>query len=68
MIHAVRGVDLEIARGELIAITGASGSGKSTLLHVLGLLDRPTTGSYWLDGQPVVGLSHRARAALRNRW
>jgi putative ABC transport system ATP-binding protein len=68
VIHALRGVDLEIARGELIAITGASGSGKSTLLHVLGLLDRPTTGSYWLDGQPVVGLSHRARAALRNRW
>ena len=67
-IQALRGVDLRVARGELVAVTGASGSGKSTLLHLLGLLDRPTAGSYWLNGQSVVGLSPGARAHLRNHW
>jgi putative ABC transport system ATP-binding protein len=68
VIHALRGLDLEISRGEFIAVTGASGSGKSTLLYLLGLLDRPTAGGYWLDGQSVVSLTPHARAALRNRW
>ena len=67
-IQALRGVDLRVARGELVAVTGASGSGKSTLLHLLGLLDRPTAGSFWLNGRSVVGLSPGARARLRNRW
>ena len=68
LIRALRGLDLEISRGELIAVTGPSGSGKSTLLHLLGLLDRPSAGSYWLDGRSVGELSPTARAALRNRW
>ncbi len=64
-VHAVREVDLVIEPGEYLSIVGPSGSGKSTLLHLLGLLDRPTKGSYWLDGEDVSGLSERRRAVLR---
>ncbi len=66
-VHALRLVDLTIERGEYMTITGASGSGKSTLLNVLGLLDRPSTGRYELDGIDVSALSERDRAALRGR-
>ena len=64
-VHAVRAVDLVIEPGEYLSIVGPSGSGKSTLLHLLGLLDRPTGGSYWLDGEDVSQLSERRRAVLR---
>ena len=64
-VHAVREVDLVIEPGEYLSIVGPSGSGKSTLLHLLGLLDRPTKGSYWLDGEDVSQLSERRRAVLR---
>jgi putative ABC transport system ATP-binding protein len=56
-VPALRGISLEIARGEFVAITGASGSGKSTLMNLLGLLDRPSAGSYILDGIDVSGLN-----------
>ncbi|MEN6348751.1 MAG: ABC transporter ATP-binding protein [Syntrophomonas sp.] len=63
----MRGISLEIARGEFVAVTGASGSGKSTLMNLLGLLDRPTEGSYILDGIDVSGLNDDEYARLRNR-
>lgn len=66
-VDAVRGVDLVVRRQDTVAITGASGSGKSTLLHVLGLLDRPTSGTYLLEGIDTAALAERARAALRGR-
>jgi putative ABC transport system ATP-binding protein len=66
-VHALRNVDLEITRGEMVAIMGSSGSGKSTLLNILGTLDRPTTGTYTLDGQDVSVLSDRELAQFRNR-
>jgi putative ABC transport system ATP-binding protein len=66
-VHALRGVDLTIERGEMIAIIGASGSGKSTLMNMLGCLDTPTAGSYWLDGVRVDGLSRNQLADLRNQ-
>jgi putative ABC transport system ATP-binding protein len=66
-VHALRGVSLDIARGDLVAIVGASGSGKSTLMNILGLLDRPTSGSYLLDGQDVSGFDRDRRAELRSR-
>ena len=66
-VHAVREVDLTVRAGEYLSIVGPSGSGKSTLLHLLGLLDRPTGGSYKLDGVDVSGLPERRRAALRAR-
>src|SRR5678815_5124170 len=65
-VHAVRGVSLDIARGEFVALMGASGSGKSTLMNILGCLDRPTSGRYVLDGQEVSGLSSDQRARVRN--
>jgi putative ABC transport system ATP-binding protein len=66
VVHALRGVDLHAERGEMIAIMGASGSGKSTLMNMLGCLDTPTSGSYWLDGIRVDGLSRNQLADLRN--
>ena len=56
-VHALRGVNLKINQGELVAITGPSGAGKSTLLNVLALLDTPTSGAYLLDGTDVSGLN-----------
>jgi putative ABC transport system ATP-binding protein len=67
VVHALRGVDLAAERGEMLAIMGASGSGKSTLMNILGCLDTPTAGSYWLDGVRVDGLSRDQLADLRNQ-
>ena len=66
-VKALRGVDLAIDRGEMIAIRGSSGAGKSTLLHIIGCLDRPTKGSYRLDGKDVVQESAARLAQIRNR-
>jgi len=66
-IHALAGVDIEIARGELVAIAGASGSGKSTLLHLLGALDRPDGGTAEFDGADLAALSERESTLLRRR-
>ena len=66
-VHALRGVSLDIEAGSFIAVVGASGSGKSTLMNILGLLDRPTSGSYYLEGRDVSGFDRDRRAELRNR-
>ncbi len=63
----IKGIDLEIARGETMALLGKSGSGKSTLLNILGLLDFPTAGQYFLNGKDVAKLSDRERAITRNK-
>jgi ABC-type lipoprotein export system ATPase subunit len=66
-VPVLKDVSLTVARGELLALMGTSGSGKSTLMNILGCLDRPTSGEYWLDGQEVSRLSADQRALLRNR-
>ena len=66
-VSAVRGVSLEIKRGEFVALMGASGSGKSTLMNILGCLDRPTSGEYFLDHADVSGLNRDQLADIRNR-
>ena len=65
-VHALRGIDLEVARGEFVALVGPSGSGKSTLMAILGCLDSPSAGAYALDGQSVEGLTGSALARIRN--
>ncbi|MBS2036034.1 ABC transporter ATP-binding protein [bacterium] len=66
-VRALRGIDLTIERGEFLSIMGPSGSGKSTLMNTLGCLDRPTSGSYILDGRETANLSRDQRAWVRNR-
>jgi lipoprotein-releasing system ATP-binding protein len=66
-LAVLKGIDLTIQRGELIAVVGASGAGKSTLLHILGLLDRPTKGTVLFEGQDLFRLAEPAQAEFRNR-
>jgi putative ABC transport system ATP-binding protein len=66
-VRALRGVSFEVARGELMAIMGPSGSGKSTLMNILGCLDQPSAGTYWLDGVETSKLSYDQLAEVRNR-
>jgi len=66
VIHVLNGVNLSVARGEMVAIVGASGAGKSTLLHVLGALDAPSRGTVVLNGKPIAGRSDEELAAIRN--
>ncbi len=67
-VHALRSVDLTIEAGEYVAVTGPSGSGKSTLLNIIGLLDRPDVGTYWLNGRDTTRVNERAQAALRRHY
>ena len=67
VVYALRGLDLAIGQNELVAIMGPSGSGKSTLMNILGLLDVPTSGQYWLDGRDVAQLAQSELARVRGR-
>src|SRR5690242_10931494 len=67
VVHALRGVDLAIRRNEYVAIMGPSGSGKSTLMNIVGCLDTPNAGEYWLNGQLVSTMSDDALARVRNK-
>ena len=67
IVNALRGVDLAVMLGEFVALMGASGSGKSTLLHLLGCLDRPSAGEYWLEGVGVASLKRDALAEIRGQ-
>jgi len=67
LLEILRGIDIEVRRGEFVAIVGTSGAGKSTLLHLLGALDSPTSGDIWLDGSRYADLDARSAAELRNR-
>ena len=67
LVKAVRGIDLTVHTGDYVAVMGASGSGKSTLMNVLGCLDTPTTGHYFLDGLDVADMDEHALALVRNR-
>jgi len=67
-VEVLSGINLKIGKGERIAIVGASGSGKSTLLHLLGGLDIPTSGSVWIDGKEISGVSDKQRGELRNQY
>src|SRR5512136_1273582 len=66
-VHALRGLSLKIARGEVVAIVGPSGSGKSTLMNIIGCLDRPSSGEYILDGERVSNLKADQLASIRSR-
>src|SRR5256714_15500401 len=66
-VRALRGVNLDVERGEFLSVTGASGSGKSTFMHIIGCLDRPTSGQYFLDGADVSRMSKDQLAAVRNK-
>ena len=66
-VHALQGIDLDIARNESIAFVGSSGSGKSTMMNILGCLDRPSSGRYWLNGRDVATLAEDELAETRNR-
>ena len=67
-VHALRGVDLELARGEFVVLLGASGSGKSTLVNIMGGLDRPSAGELWYEGEELSGASERELTEFRRRY